>query len=232
MSEQRGLAIGLCFVTVQLRVSDMTAKMFAYPIKPIHRLVLGPFCCSILWGCVSPAITPAPTRVPTAADTPAPAPAAPAQASSDPKRDRETLRTTSVASLTPDQAIDERQVGKRIRWAGGVHHMTRTDEGVCLTLAYVLSDEDGAPRWTANSTDQTFKACTTGVYDPELVQNFSNVTIIGRILGKADIGMGGGSSVGPVVEIEKLYRWSDCLAGDTSPVCKSGFLTSQAVTDP
>ena len=102
--------------------------------------------------------------------------------------------------------------------------MTRSDEGVCLTIVHAVSGKYGEPHWTPEPTYQTFDACTKGVYDPELVHEYTNVTIIGRITGKTYIGMGGGGSIGPVIQIEKLYRWSDCLAGDTSPVCKSGFL--------
>lgn len=144
-------------------------------------------------------------------------------------REAEALRTIAVASLTPDQSIDERYTGKRVRWAGAVHHMRVSDKRVCLTLIYALSGEYGQPHWTPEPTYQTFEACANGAYDPELVHEFTNLTIVGRISGKTYIGMGGGGSVGPVVEIEKLYRWSDCLAGDTSPVCKSGFLTPQTV---
>jgi hypothetical protein len=43
--------------------------------------------------------------------------------------------------------------------------------------------------------------------------------------------MGGGVSDGPVVEIERLFRWSDCLAGNTRSVCKYGFLTPKAGSD-
>ena len=53
----------------------------------------------------------------------------------------------------------------------------------------------------------------------------SDVTIVGTISGKAHIGMGGGSSIGPVVETEKLYRWSDCLSGGTGPFAKQAFWT-------
>jgi len=150
-----------------------------------------------------------------------------AQANPTPARELEEiemLRAMAAAPLAPDQAVEEQHIGKRIRWAGGVHHITRSDKGVCLTILYALSGEYGEPRWTLDPTYQTFDACTAGSYDPDLVHDFTNVTIVGKIAGKTYIGMGGGGSVGPVVAIESLYRWSDCLAGDTSPGCRSGFL--------
>ncbi|WP_447765491.1 Slp family lipoprotein [Sphingopyxis panaciterrae] len=141
----------------------------------------------------------------------------------------ETLRAITAAPLAPDQAVEKQHIGKRIRWAGGVHHVTRSDKGVCLTILYALSGEYGEPRWTLDPTYQTFDACTAGSYDPVLVHDFTNVTIVGKIAGKTYIGMGGGGSVGPVIAIENLYLWSDCLADDTSPICKRGFLKPEAL---
>ena len=149
---------------------------------------------------------------------------APAHAASPEVEDIETLRAVAGVPLSPDQALDKQHIGKRIRWAGAIHHMARSDDGVCLTILYALSGNYGEPRWTLDPTYQTFEACTAGTYDPDLVHDLTNVTIVGKISGATYIGMGGGGSEGPAVAIEKLYRWSDCLAGDVSPVCKTGFL--------
>ncbi len=46
-------------------------------------------------------------------------------------------------------------------------------------------------------------ACGAGSYDAELVHPHTNVTIIGRIAGKRYIGMGGGGSDGPAIDIEQ-----------------------------
>lgn len=155
----------------------------------------------------------------------------PAQTGSTYEQDMDILRAAAVAPLSPDQGMEARQIGKRIRWAGAILYMTPSDKGVCLTLLYALSGERGEPHWTGEPTYQTFEACTTGAYDPTLVHDGSNVTIVGKITGKTYIGLGGGGSPGPVVEIEKLFRWSDCLAGDSSAVCRTGFVTPQAVTN-
>jgi hypothetical protein len=188
------------------------------PAATLHRLMLAPLCCgAILSGCVDSATAPA--------DRPA------ATREAAPAADIAALLAIPVAALTPDQALDERHVGQRVRWAGAVHHMTRTEAGVCLTMLFAASGEHGAPRWTPEPTYQSFKACTAGTYDPQLVHDSTNLTIVGRISGKAHIGMGGGGSEGPVIEIDKLFRWSDCLAGDDSPVCRYGLLTPRAVAD-
>lgn len=136
----------------------------------------------------------------------------------------EILMTTPGAALTPDEAIDAKPIGQRVRWAGGVYSISPGERGVCLTILYARSGEYGEPHWTPEPTYQTFVACAEGGYDPELVHAHTNVTIIGTVTGKRYIGMGGGGSEGPVVTIERLYRWSDCLSGDDSPVCRRGFL--------
>ncbi|WP_428685335.1 Slp family lipoprotein [Sphingopyxis sp.] len=141
------------------------------------------------------------------------------------------LMTPPGAALTPDDATDAKQIGQRIRWAGGVHSISPSERGVCLTILYARSGEYGEPQWTPDPTYQTFVACTDGAYDPQLVQAHTNVTIIGTVTGKRYIGMGGGGSEGPVVTIERLYRWSDCLAGDDSPACRTGFLEPAATVD-
>jgi hypothetical protein len=156
----------------------------------------------------------------------------PEPAAADPDRIRrlqeiETLRTAEVAPLTPDEALDERHVGKRVRWAGAVYGI----DGRCLTIIFARSGDYGEPRWEREPTYQSFVACGPGAYDAELVQAHSNVTIIGRVTGKRYIGMGGGGSEGPAIGIEQLYRWSDCLVGDDSPVCRAGFLTAEPAVE-
>lgn len=182
--------------------------------RSIRRTWIFPLCCCpLLLGSIDPAPSqPGGIEVPV-----------------QPGSGLEILRTIAVAPLNPDQASGDQHMGERVRWAGGVHRIEKSERGICLTLVYMLSDDDGGPRWTDGRTDQTFEACTAGSYDPELVHEYSDVTIIGTVSGKAHIGIGGGSSTGPVVEIEKLYRWSDCLSGDTSPVCKAGFLDPKPI---
>jgi len=142
-------------------------------------------------------------------------------------RELEMLRMAEVAPLTPGDALGEDHMGKRVRWAGGVYAI----DGRCLTILFAHSGDHGEPRWTPEPTYQSFVACGPGVYDPDLVDAHTNVTIIGEITGKQYIGMGGGGSDGPTIRIEKLFRWSDCLAGDDSPVCKQGFLTAEPAAD-
>lgn len=118
-------------------------------------------------------------------------------------------------------------MGQRIRWAGAVMRIAATGPGVCLTIMYAHSGEDAQPLWTNTPTYQNFEACAAGAYDPTLLGEHTNVTIVGRITGVTHKGSGGGGRIGPVVQIERLFRWSDCLAGDPSPECKIGFLNPQ-----
>lgn len=144
-----------------------------------------------------------------------------------PLQEIEVLRAAEVVALTPDDALEEGHIGKRVRWAGGVYGI----DGGCLTINFARSGDYGEPRWTPEPTYQAFVACGSGTYDAELVHAYTNVTIIGRITGQRYIGMGGGGADGPTISIEKLYRWSDCLAGDDSPVCKQGFLVAKPVAE-
>ncbi len=160
-----------------------------------------------------------------ASSEPAETPPTSVDAQVEPARELEMLRTAEVAPLTPEEALGEQHIGKRVRWAGGVYAI----DGRCLTILFARSGDHGEPRWTPEPTYQSFVACGPGVYDPHLVETHSNVTIIGEVTGKQFIGMGGGGSDGPTVRIEKLFRWSDCLAGDDSPVCKQGFLTAEPI---
>jgi starvation-inducible outer membrane lipoprotein len=141
--------------------------------------------------------------------------------------DVEMLRAIPASPLTPEQGADARNLGARIRWAGAIQQIDRADKRACLTVLYAQSDDDGAPRWTNDPTYQSFQACSVGAYDPALISEFTNITVVGRISGKASLGSGGSSGSGPVVQIEKLFRWSDCLEGDTTPVCKAGFIDPQ-----
>src|SRR5688572_9416188 len=106
-----------------------------------------------------------PAEAPTAVDTRV-----------DSERELEMLRTAKVAPLTPEEALDEQHIGKRVRWAGGVYHVN----GTCLTILFARSGDHGEPRWTPEPTYQTFVACGPGVYDPHLVEAHTNVTIIGE----------------------------------------------------
>ena len=187
---------------------------------------MGPIsCCTILSGCEDALTGPALKKPPTSLAQPVPAHRLPDAT------DGEALRNITGAPLSPFQGTEDRNIGKRIRWAGAIQYIEASDTGVCLTVIYALSGERGEPRWTKDPTYQTFEACTVGSYEGALVDASTNVTIVGTISGKTYIGMGGGGAIGPVVRIEKLYRWSDCIEGDASAVCKHGFLSPNVTPD-
>lgn len=145
--------------------------------------------------------------------------------------DLDALKAADVAPLSPDEAMDANRIGQRIRWAGAVYGISPSEQGTCLTILYARSGDDAEPRWAPDPTYQAFVACTAGGYAPLLVHENTNVTIVGTISGKRHIGMGGGGSEGPLVEIGQLYRWSDCIAGDMDPVCRQGFVAPEPVAD-
>lgn len=183
--------------------------------------------CLLPWGCAAPRAGLEPNhagiiRLPTAspATDAAPAPAGRGSATDD----IEVLRTVLISRLSPGQVVGEQTVGQRIRWAGAVMRIATTDRGVCLTILYAESGEDGFPLWTNRPTYQNFEACSPSAYDPTLIREHTNVTIVGRTTGMTHKDSDGGGRTGPVVQIERLFRWSDCLAGDPSPECKIGFI--------
>lgn len=200
------------------------------PLKPLSQQNLGMLLCfGFLWGCATPARLTEPNNSGMASPLHAnPAPEAVPTDTASAADDLAILRTVPFASLSPQQGAEERNIGERVRWAGAVQRIAASDRGMCLTILYARSGEAGEPRWTNTPTYQNFEACAAKGYDPDLVREHTNVTIIGRISGSADIGSGGSGNTGPVVQIDRLFRWSDCLAGDASPECKIGFLSPRA----
>ena len=196
--------------------------------KRMNRCIL--LSCLLLWGCAGPLVGVEPDHV---GITPSPPGSATSEAAPTPAEggsttnDIEVLRTISVAQLSPDQVVEERNLGQRIRWAGAVMRIAPTDQGVCLTILYAQSGDDGFPLWTNRPSYQSFEACAPGAYDPTLLREHTNVTIVGRATGLPDKDSGGGGRIGYVIQIERLFRWSDCLAGDPSPECKIGFIDPQ-----
>lgn len=192
-------------------------------------------CCTTLWGCagsstsVAPADTgtvpPPPVSQPAPPPSPRPEPAPSETASTDEELD--LLMRASVTALDPQQGIEQQSIGKRVRWAGAVLRTDQTERGTCLTVLYARSNEYGGPGWSNDSTGQVFEACVEGAYDTSLVREHTNITLIGRISGNTRIGLGGGHRTGAVIQIDRLFRWSDCLAGDPSPECRVGFLSPQ-----
>jgi len=183
------------------------------------------FSCALLAGCADAPSGSSPILVGTASSSIV-SPGLPAGGSTI--TDLEKLDAISVSSLSLAQGVEDHNLGARVRWAGGIQHRAATNGGVCLTVLYASSGEGGAPQWNNDGNPQSFVACTEGTYDPVLINEFTNVTVVGRISGRTSTGAGAGSSNGPVLQIEQLFRWSDCLEGDSSPECKYGFISPQA----
>lgn len=193
--------------------------------RPVQLVSSALLSCALLAGCADAPSVISPTPVGTGA-SPIVSDSLPAGGTTI--TDLEKLKALSVSSLSPEQGVEDRNLGARVRWAGAIQQVAPTNGGVCLTVLYARSGEGGAPRWTNGESSQNFVACTGGTYDPALISEFTNITVVGRLSGQTSIGAGGGSSNGPVVQIEQLFRWSDCLEGDSSPECKYGFISPQA----
>ena len=86
-------------------------------------------------------------------------------------------------------------------------------------MLHATFDARGVLQWPRNA--QTFVACGPGTYDQALVAQFSLVSFEGRVTGEQVVL---GRPV-PVIEIEALYRHSDCVQGvEKEPACYSGYL--------
>lgn len=192
--------------------------------RPVQGGASALLSCALLAGCAAaPPVSQTPVG---AASSPIVSPGLPAAGTTI--TDLEKLSTLSVSSLSLSQGVEGQNIGARVRWGGAIQHLAATNGGVCLTVLYARSGEAGGLRWTNEGPPQSFVACTRGTYDPALIGEFTNITVVGRISGRTSMGAGGGSGNGPVVQIEHLFRWSDCLEGDASPECKYGFISPQA----
>jgi len=107
-----------------------------------------------------------------------------------------------------------------VRWSGGISAIEGRDNGrQCFSMLHATFDARGVLQWPRNA--QTFVACGPGTYDQALVAQFSLVSFEGRVTGEQVVL---GRPV-PVIEIEALYRHSDCVQGsEKEPACYSGYL--------
>jgi hypothetical protein len=134
----------------------------------------------------------------------------------------QAARTTKpqTTTLSPAQALTPQAQGKRIHWSGGINTI-EPQEGSrqCFTLLHATFDAQNVLQWPRD--EQQFIACGAGDYDRDLVALYTLVSFDGRVVGQR---MFLGKPV-PVIEIEALYRHSDCVQGDEKiPACYSGLL--------
>lgn len=133
-----------------------------------------------------------------------------------PERTPENLEPT----LSPAQAVASGTQGVRVRWSGGISAIDAREEGrQCFTMLHATFDAKGNLQWPGDAQD--FIACGAGQYDSDLVAQFTLVSFDGRVTGQQILV---GKPV-PVIEIEALYRHSDCTQGNENvPQCYSGYL--------
>ena len=107
--------------------------------------------------------------------------------------------------INPRQALQGSAQGARVCWGGGLRTLQ-------------AETKEGYLSWPREAT--FFKACGRGAYDRQLLQPFTLVWISGKVTGQAEFT---GTPI-PVIEIDALYRGSDCLEGDTAPQCVHSYL--------
>lgn len=91
----------------------------------------------------------------------------------------------------------------------------------CMVVLYAEFSEQGFLSWPREAS--FFKACGAGTYDRQLLQPFTLVWVSAKVTGQAEFV---GTQI-PVIEIDALYRGSDCLQGDTAPQCVHSYLQPQ-----
>ncbi len=135
--------------------------------------------------------------------------------------DRETRTAKDpVVDLSPAQALTPQAKGARVHWSGGISAIDAREGGrQCFTMLHATFDAQGVLQWPGDAQD--FIACGAGPYDSDLVAQFTLVSFDGRVTGQQVLA---GKPV-PVIEIEALYRHSDCTQGNENiPQCYSGYL--------
>ena len=123
-----------------------------------------------------------------------------------------------LTTLTPLQAQADGAVDARVCWGGGLRTLSTPAAGrVCMVLLYA---EAGPGHWRWPAAASFFQACTSAGYDPALLTPFTQMTVSGKVTGRAEFR---GLAI-PTIEIDALYRFSDCLQGETAPSCVHGYL--------
>lgn len=125
-----------------------------------------------------------------------------------------------AVDLSPAQALSSQALGARVRWSGGINAIDAREGGrQCFTMLHATFDARGVLQWPRDA--QQFVACGAGGYDRNLVAPYTLLSLEGRVTGQ-DVLLG---KPVPVIEIETLYRHSDCVQGsEQSPECYSGYL--------
>ena len=120
--------------------------------------------------------------------------------------------------INPPQALQGSALGARVCWGGGLRTLQAVSaERDCMVLLQA-ERKGGYLSWPREAA--FFKACGRGTYDRQLLQPFTLVWISGKVMGQAEFA---GTPI-PVIEIDALYRSSDCLEGDTAPQCVHSYL--------
>ena len=121
--------------------------------------------------------------------------------------------------INPKQAMTAQALNARVCWGGGLRTLKAiSQERDCMVLLQFESSEKAGVSWPQEN--RFFKACGRGPYDRQLLGQFTLVWVSGKVTGQAEFA---GTPI-PVIEIDALYRGSDCLEGDTSPQCVHDYL--------
>ena len=127
--------------------------------------------------------------------------------------------------ITPKQALAKDRSGARVCWGGGLREIAQQEDAQgrdCITWLYATVPEKGGLTWPSDAT--FFMSCGPSGYDRQLLEPFVQATISGKVTGQTRFA---GEAI-PVIEIDAIYRHSDCLQGETSyPQCVHSYIQPQ-----
>lgn len=109
----------------------------------------------------------------------------------------------TFATRTPAEAGPD---GERIRWGGPIVATEPGSETTCLEILAKPLGPNARPRDT-DLADGRFLACRAGFIDPAIFAPGREVTVVGRVAGRAPRTLGGFAYEVPRVDIEAIHLW-------------------------
>lgn len=109
----------------------------------------------------------------------------------------------SFGERTPADAGPD---GERVRWGGPI---VATEPGAAATCLEILAKPLG-PNARPNETDRAygrFLACSPGFIDPAIFAPGREVTVVGRVVGRAPRTLGGFAYEVPKLDADGIHLW-------------------------
>ena len=122
----------------------------------------------------------------------------------------------NVATISPQQTLQEDAAGNRVRWGGEIIKVTVSKEETCFELLTKPLDRSARPLRSDNS-DGRFIACAPQFFDPAVYAKGRELTVVGTVIEPMSGKIGEYDYRYPRVTIERLYLWPERPAFSTMP---------------